>query len=87
MGNAITQESRVIWQELRRHGGWWSVKQITHHWRPTFAEFEVEEIVDALVKGGFLMRREQGPGLLCVAFTSECNQLPGTEIEEGSQHV
>jgi hypothetical protein len=80
MGNAITQESRAVWLALRRHGGWWTVKAITHHFRPTFAEFEVQEIVDGLVPGGYLTARRMSPHQsFSYCFTSECRPLPGAD--------
>jgi len=88
MGNAINQDARVVWLAIRRQGGWWSVKQIVTFWHPTFALYEIEEIVRALVAGGFLMGREQGPDNYCYAFTSECKALPGTETsQEEAQRV
>ena len=51
---------------------------LTHHWRPTFADHEVEAHMGALVRGRFLVERMQlGTVQFCV--TSDCLHLPGTE--------
>lgn len=82
MGNAITAEARAIWLFLVKDGGWWTVKQLTHHWRPTFAEFEVNDALEALAKGGFLERRQPHGAYAThsafeFGFTSSCAELPG----------
>ena len=80
MGNAITPECRAVWLTLARLGGWWTVKTIVRHFRPTFAEFEVIDIVQALQPGGYLVGRAMVPGgQLSYAVTSECNPLPGRD--------
>lgn len=75
MGNAITQETRYLWLMLKKDGGWWTVAMLKHHWRPTFAPYEVQQAVDALEAGGFLESREQ-VGARIYAFTSDCKSLP-----------
>lgn len=78
MGNAITVDARALWVFIRNSGGWWSVSMLTHHWRPTFADHEVEAHMGALVRGRFLVERMQlGTVQFCV--TSDCLHLPGTE--------
>ena len=75
MGSAITQDTRALWLMLQRDGGWWTVAMLTHHWRPTFQPYEVQQAVDALEAGGFLVSRDQA-GKCIYAFTSDCNSLP-----------
>lgn len=78
MGNAITPECRAVWLMLARQKGWWTVKSIVHHFRPTFAEFEVQEIIKALLPGRYVIGREMMPlQELSYAVTSECMPLPG----------
>lgn len=91
MGNAITQDTRAIWLMLQRDGGWWTVAMLTHHWRPTFQPYEVQQAVDALEAGGFLDSRNQGgedeqdeqdekASKRIYAFTSDCMLLPDLAI-------
>lgn len=75
MGNAITQDTRALWLMLVRDGGWWTVALLTHHWRPTFQPYEVQQAVDALEAGGFLDSRDQA-GERIYGFTSDCKALP-----------
>lgn len=85
MGNALNTETLVLWRFLVKDGSWWTVKQLTHHWRPTFSDFEIEAHLEALVKGGFLeSRRHPINHLFCghqYGFTSSCSVLPGEELE------
>lgn len=76
MGNAITQEARALWLMLMRNGGWWTVSELTHHWRPTFQSFEVLEALEALKAGNFLDSRIEVSGKRSYAFTTGCNRLP-----------
>lgn len=86
MGNAITADVRALWLFLVKDGNWWTVKQLTHHWRPTFAEFEVSDALEALVKGQFLERRQPRHPLTTqpaeFGFTSSCALLPGQPQQE-----
>lgn len=83
MGNAINQDVRAIWLAVRRHGGWWTTRQVVQHWHPTFALWEVEQYMLALVAGGYLVARDDvNPGTTSYAFTSECQALPGSEDQE-----
>lgn len=75
MGNAITQDTRALWLMLMHDGGWWTVAMLTHHWRPTFQPYEVQQAVDALEAGGFLDSREQA-GTRIYGYTSDCKALP-----------
>lgn len=75
MGNAITQDTRALWLMLMKDGGWWTVAMLTHHWRPTFEPYEVQQAVDALESGGFLDSRDQA-GKRIYGFTSDCKRLP-----------
>jgi hypothetical protein len=75
MGNAITQDTRALWLMLLRDGGWWTVAMLTHHWRPTFQPYEVQQAVDALEAGGFLASRDQA-GTRIYAITTDCKSLP-----------
>jgi len=84
MGNAINEDARQIWMAIRANGGWWSVRSIYHYWSPTFAEWEIRDALKALLAGRYLVEREQGQGLMTVAFTSECDLLPGTEEASAS---
>ncbi|MDP3165150.1 MAG: hypothetical protein Q8N06_06805 [Hydrogenophaga sp.] len=79
MGNAITQDTRALWLMLQRDGGWWTVAMLTHHWRPTFQPYEVQQAVDALEAGGFLDSRDQA-GTRIYAFTSSCKSLPDLAV-------
>jgi hypothetical protein len=83
MGNAITQESRAVWLAMRNQGGWWSVKALLHFWQPTFAQFEIEELVKGLKAGRYVMAREVNPGEISYAVTSDCLVLPGEEQPDG----
>lgn len=76
MGNAINQDARAIWLTLVSDGGWWSASMLSHHWRPTYAVHEVEDFLQALATGGFLVKRQQLSATQ-YAFTSDCKQLPG----------
>lgn len=88
MGNAITQETRYLWLLLMKDGGWWSTKMLTRHWHPTFAPHEVQQAVDALEAGGFLVSRDQEGendqdqkvSTRIYAFTSDCMLLPDLAI-------
>jgi hypothetical protein len=86
MGNAITADVRALWLFLVKDGGWWTARQLTHHWRPTFAEYEVSDALEALAKGRFLERRLPGtPHTTQPAefgFTSSCAPLPGQPPQE-----
>lgn len=89
MGNAITQDRRAVWLMLARDGGWWTVKALLHHWKPTFAQWELQEALDGLLPGGYVTRREMTPGQVSYAVTSDCVPLPGlrldgTEQQEGT---
>lgn len=78
MGNAINQDARALWISLRNDGGWWTAHRLTQHWSPTFAEFEVENYLQALHAGGFVAQRSDlVPRQASYAVTSECNVLPG----------
>jgi hypothetical protein len=82
MVHAITPEGRALWLMLARQGGWWTVKGIVQFWTPTFADFEVQEIVGGLMFGGFLMARNMVPGAdPSYAVTSECTALPGVDLQ------
>lgn len=82
MGNAIDQDRRAIWLAIRRHGGWWSVRQVVQHWHPTFAPWEVHQALQALAGAGFLAARDDvNPGTTSYAVTSDCGVIPGTEEE------
>lgn len=79
MGNAITPDARALWLMLARQGGWWTVKNITQFWTPTFVDYEVEDLLQTLVPGGYVMSRQVNPGQVSFAVTSECNPLPGIQ--------
>lgn len=88
VGNAITQDSRALWLGLRRQGGWWTAPGLVRHWSPTFALWEVQQMLDGLVAGGFVMCRDDAkPGETSYAFTSECKPLPGAENTQEERHV
>lgn len=78
MGNAITQDTRALWLMLRTDGGWWTVAMLTHHWRPTFQPYEVQQAMDALEAGGFVESRDQASNLT-YGVTSSCRELPDFE--------
>jgi hypothetical protein len=80
MGNAITQDARALWLMLRNDGGWWTVSQLTHHWRPTFAKEEVQHMLDALVASRFVELRAQ-VHLQTYCITSSCLPLPGLLLD------
>jgi hypothetical protein len=77
---AFTPDSRFVWLTLARQGGWWTAKGIVQFWKPTFAEFEINDIVRALLAGRFLVSREVNPGEISYAVTSECTPLPGFDL-------
>lgn len=81
MGNAITQDVRALWLMLRNDGGWWSVSMLTHHWRPTFQPHEVQQAMDALEAGGFVVSRAQST-CLSYGITSDCKALPDSETNQ-----
>jgi hypothetical protein len=83
MGNAITQESRMVWLAMRNQGGWWSVKALLHFWAPTFAQFEIENMVKGLKAGGYITSRKMNPDEISYAVTSDCLPLPGEEQPDG----
>lgn len=84
MGNAINQDSRALWLGMRRQGGWWTVTTLVRLWSPTFAAWEVQQMLDGLAAGGFVMSRDDvSPGSISYAVTSECNALPGITQEAG----
>lgn len=76
MGNAITYDARMIWLDLRRTGGWWTISLLRQQWANAYAEFELRAAIDALVAGGFLERREFRDAV-SYGFTSSCKLLPG----------
>lgn len=80
MGNAITQDARMIWLDLRRTGGWWTISLLRQQWGCAFAEFELRQAVDALLAGGFLERREFRDAV-SYGYTSSCKALPGYETD------
>lgn len=82
MATEPTQEGRALWLMLVRQGGWWTVKSIVAFWQPTFAEYEIQELVGELTQGGHVMRREMVPGQLSYCVTSECKPLPGVSDAE-----
>lgn len=79
MGNAINQDSRALWLALRNDGGWWTVWELARFWQPTFAEWEISELLQGLVAGGFVAGRDVVPGRTSYCVTSECLALPGEE--------
>lgn len=80
MGNAITQESRALWLAMRNQGGWWTAKALLHFWQPTFALFEIEELLKALHAGLYIEARPMTPGEWSYCVTSDCNALPGEAL-------
>lgn len=80
MDNAITQDTRALWLMLQGDGGWWTVAMLTHHWKPTFAPYEVQQAVDALEAGGYLDSRDQA-GTRIYAVTTSCSALPDPQPE------
>ena len=78
MGNAITQDTRALWLTLQADGGWWTVTMLTHHWRPTYQPYEVQQAVDALEAGGHLDSRDQA-GTRIYGVTSGCKVLPAPQ--------
>ncbi len=82
MGHSITPEGRALWLMLARQGGWWTVKGIVQFWRPTFAEFEVREILASLAAGRCVTARSMVPGdEPSYAVTSDCTPLPGVDLQ------
>lgn len=93
MGNAIGIEARALWLSVRNEGGWWSVSELTHYWRPGLHEEEVQRHLENLHRMGFLEARARGPQTprslhqLTYAVTSNCQALPGYELSpNGAQH-
>ena len=79
MGNAITYDARMIWLDMRRTGGWWTISLLRQQWSNTFADFELATALNALVAGGFLERRDNHRDPVSYCFTSSCKALPGDE--------
>lgn len=79
IGNAITQDSRALWLGMRSQGGWWTVKSLVLFWSPTFAEYEVIELLTGLIAGGYVASREMTRGQVSYAVTSACAALPGLQ--------
>jgi hypothetical protein len=77
MGNAINLECRALWLMLCRDGGWWTVNSLVRHWHPTFTDFEVAEMLQALENGHFVECRAQFTQGLTYCVTSDCASLPG----------
>ncbi len=84
-GNAITIESRALWLMLQRQRGWWTVRMLVKHWEPTFSEFEMLAVLQALHHGGFVMRQDGLTGQQW-AVTDDCLALPGILREQPAQH-
>lgn len=72
-------EARAVWLMLRKDGGWWTLAALVHHWHPSFADFELLDVLAALVKGRFLEVRQQ-LGATQYCFTSSCLELPGAGV-------
>lgn len=79
MGNAINYEARMVWLGIRRQGGWWTISLLRQQWGNTFADYELQEALDALVKGGFLEKRDHNTQAPSYCHTSSCLHLPGDE--------
>lgn len=84
MGNAINQESRALWLMLRNVGGWWTVSQLRVFWQPTFAEYEIQDLMVGLAGGMFVQQREDPAGVFSYAVTSDCQPLPGLTLAKES---
>ncbi|MFG5411478.1 hypothetical protein ABXN37_29300, partial [Piscinibacter sakaiensis] len=48
----LSIEASALLTMLRREGGWWDVSRLTHHWRPTWPEAEVEQLARTLRQSG-----------------------------------
>lgn len=72
---AITPDTRALGLMLQEDGGWWTAAMLTHHWRPTYQPYEVQQALDALEAGGHLDSRDQA-GTRIYAVTSGCKALP-----------
>lgn len=84
MGNALDTSARHLWLMVRNDGGWWTVSQLAHYWRPTFTKGEVHDYLEALRKGGFLARKAAPGPVWAYAVTAECKPLPGLSIPLGA---
>ena len=82
MGNALNASSRALWLMVRNDAGWWTASQLTHYWRPTFAQVEILAYLEALRKGSFLERLGTS-----YAVTPDCKPLPGLSLLSKSAPV
>jgi hypothetical protein len=80
-GIALTLEYRSVWLTLARSGGWWTVRQLKLHWTPTFVEWELEALLQALELDGRVMRREMVDGVASYAVTSDCVPIEGFALD------
>lgn len=82
----LTQDARALWPQMRRDGGWWTARALARHWHPTFPQWEVEQLLQALARGGHLAARDDLlPQETSYCFTSECTALLGAE--ENTHHA
>jgi hypothetical protein len=77
-GNAITEDARALWLRMRTDGGWWTLDQLMHHWKPGCAPCKVQPAMDALEAGGFVESRDHATNL-SYGVTLNCKSLPGSD--------
>ncbi|MEP6772234.1 MAG: hypothetical protein ABI893_10570, partial [Polaromonas sp.] len=84
MKDPISDDVRALWLRLREHGGWWTLRTLALHWRPTCEPHDVQQAVDILEARGFVESRHQA-SQLSYGITPDCNIPPGLEPGSGLQ--
>ncbi|ABM33480.1 hypothetical protein QRO08_12685 [Paracidovorax citrulli] len=79
MSKGLTRDTAQLWNFLRADKGWWSVLRLTGHWAPTFTEREIEEHMETLSRGVFVVSKYTERMGTVYAVTPDCRLLPGTD--------
>ncbi len=79
MSKGLTRDTAQLWAFLRADKGWWSVLRLTGHWAPTFTEREIEEHMETLSRGVFVVSKYTERMGTVYAVTPDCRLLPGTD--------
>ncbi len=72
VSKGLTRDTAQLWAFLRADKGWWSVLRLTSHWAPTFTEREVEEHMETLSRGGFVISKDTERMGTVYAVTPAC---------------
>lgn len=65
----LSVSASALLASLRGEGGYWTVVQIVHHWRPTWLAPEVEQLLRELSRAGYVVQR---PSLASARIPSFC---------------